>query len=414
MASSDKQFLLTGAQTDALSKVFKFADVEETGYVDVATISTLAVQLLGAQLSENEKETINNKAESKAEKGLLSYQNFIEIMMETMQAMTHWGKLKTVLEGYVGFDTVQEQIRKKSLKRGFEFNLMVVGATGLGKSTMVNTLFKGRLSRISSTGATPCIPKTVEVKSVSHVIEEKGVRLKLTITDTPGFGDQINNESCWDPILQYINEQYNKYLKEETSINRKPRVPDSRVHCCLYFIAPTGHRLRPIDVEFMKRLDKCVNIVPVIAKADTLTVEEREAFRRRLREDIEKNRINIYPVLNRHDLDEEEARTTSRIRDQLPFAVIGSDRYVTVSGKPVLGRKTKWGLIEVENKNHCEFSQLRDMLIKTHMQDLKEVTDNIHYENYRRTHLTEEKHEQIVLENNVVNMDDVMGQESKI
>jgi len=27
------------------------------------------------------------------------------------------------------------------------------------------------------------------------VIEEKGVRLKLTITDTPGFGDQINNES---------------------------------------------------------------------------------------------------------------------------------------------------------------------------------------------------------------------------
>lgn len=33
-----------------------------------------------------------------------------------------------------------------------------------------------------------------------------------------------------------------------------------------------------------------------------------------LREDIEKNHINIYPVLNRHDLDEEEARTTSRIR----------------------------------------------------------------------------------------------------
>ena len=53
----------------ALSKVFKFADVEETGYVDVATISTLAVQLLGAQLSESEKETINSKAENKAEKG---------------------------------------------------------------------------------------------------------------------------------------------------------------------------------------------------------------------------------------------------------------------------------------------------------------------------------------------------------
>ena len=34
------------------------------------------------------------------------------------------------------------------------------------------------------------------------------------------------------------------------------------------------------------------------------------------------------------------------VQEQLPFAVVGSDRYVTVSGKPVLGRKTKWGLVE--------------------------------------------------------------------
>ena len=32
----------------------------------------------------------------------------------------------------------------------------------------------------------------------------------------------------------------------------------------------------------MKRLDKCVNIIPVIAKSDTLTLEEREAFKRRV------------------------------------------------------------------------------------------------------------------------------------
>ncbi|XP_031567267.1 neuronal-specific septin-3-like isoform X1 [Actinia tenebrosa] len=405
---ADKRFMLTGAQRDALSKVFKFADVEETGFVDVATISTLAVQLLGAQLSDNEKDTITSKAESKAEKGLLSYQNFIDIMMETMQAMTHWGKLKTPLDGYVGFDTVQEQIRKKSLKRGFEFNLMVVGASGLGKSTMVNTLFKSKLSRPSATGIPTTIPKTVDVKSVSHVIEEKGVRLKLTLTDTPGFGDQINNDKCWDPILEYINDQYDKYLEEETSISRKSRIPDTRVHCCLYFIAPTGHRLRPIDVEFMKRLDKCVNIVPVIAKADNLTLEEREAFRRRIRDDIEANKINIYPMVKRDDLDEEELRVNSRIRDQLPFAVVGSDRFVTVSGKSVLGRKTKWGLIEVENKNHCEFSQLRDMLIRTHMQDLKEVTNSIHYESFRKIQLTEQQKNRI----DISNIDDT--QESKI
>ena len=40
--------------------------------------------------------------------------------------------------------------------------------------------------------------------------------------------------------------------------------------------------LRPIDVEFMKRLHHCVNVVPVIAKADTLTVEERDTFKQRV------------------------------------------------------------------------------------------------------------------------------------
>ena len=40
--------------------------------------------------------------------------------------------------------------------------------------------------------------------------------------------------------------------------------------------------LRPIDVEFMKRLDKCTNILPVIAKSDTLTLEERDSFKKRV------------------------------------------------------------------------------------------------------------------------------------
>lgn len=40
--------------------------------------------------------------------------------------------------------------------------------------------------------------------------------------------------------------------------------------------------------------------------------------------------------------------------------MIGSDRYVTVSGKPVLGRKTKWGLIEGE-KNFQIYAYLLEV-----------------------------------------------------
>lgn len=59
--------------------------------------------------------------------GHMTFGDFIELVSEVMVQTTRWGNLSTKLEGYVGFDTVQEQIRKKNLKRGFEFNLMVVG-----------------------------------------------------------------------------------------------------------------------------------------------------------------------------------------------------------------------------------------------------------------------------------------------
>ena len=49
-----------------------------------------------------------------------------------MGQTTKWGAMQTKLEGYVGFDTIQEQIRRKSLRKGFEFNVMVVGEWGGG------------------------------------------------------------------------------------------------------------------------------------------------------------------------------------------------------------------------------------------------------------------------------------------
>lgn len=62
----------------------------------------------------------------------MSFSDFLELMSDIMMQTTRWGNLSTKLNGYVGFDTVQEQIRKKSLKRGFEMNIMVVGRSKVG------------------------------------------------------------------------------------------------------------------------------------------------------------------------------------------------------------------------------------------------------------------------------------------
>jgi septin 3/9/12 len=89
----------------------------------------------------------------------------------------------------------------------------------------------------------------------------------------------------WDPIVKYIKDQHSAYLRKELTAVRDRYIQDTRIHCCLFFINPTGHSLRPIDIIVMKKLSEVVNVVPVIAKADSLTLEERDAFKQRVSTD---------------------------------------------------------------------------------------------------------------------------------
>lgn len=40
--------------------------------------------------------------------------------------------------------------------------------------------------------------------------------------------------------------------------------------------------LKPIDIVVLKKLSEVVNVVPVIAKSDSLTIDERAAFKQRV------------------------------------------------------------------------------------------------------------------------------------
>lgn len=88
--------------------------------------------------------------------------------------------------------------------------------------------------------------------------------------------------SSWKPIVENIESRFDAYLEQESRVNRQKTV-DNRVHACLYFIQPTGHSLKQIDIEFMRRLHQKVNLIPIIAKADTLTDDEIANFKRRVR-----------------------------------------------------------------------------------------------------------------------------------
>ncbi|SPN98462.1 probable cell division control protein CDC3 [Cephalotrichum gorgonifer] len=289
------------------------------------------------------------------------------------------------LTGYVGFANLPNQWHRKSVRKGFNFNVMVVGESGLGKSTLVNTLFNTSLypPKELKSPSHDIIPKTVQIQSISADIEEAGVRLRLTVVDTPGFGDFVNNDESWRPIIENIEQRFDAYLDAENKVNRM-NIVDNRIHACVFFIQPTGHSLKPLDIEVMRRLHTKVNLIPVIAKADTLTDEEINNFKARILADIKYHGIQIFEG-PRYELDDEETiAENNEIMSKVPFAVVGATNEITnPDGRKVRGRKYPWGVIEVDNEDHCDFVKLRQMLIRTHMEELKEHTNNNLYENYR-------------------------------
>jgi cell division control protein 11 len=187
----------------------------------------------------------------------------------------------------------------------------------------------------------------------------------------------------------YLERQYDDILAEESRIKRNPRFRDNRVHVLLYFITPTGHGLRELDIELMKRLSPRVNVIPVIGKADSLTPAELAESKKLIMEDIEHYRIPVYNFP--YDIEEDDEDTVeenAELRGLMPFAIVGSDDFVEIDGRKVRARQYPWGVVEVENPRHSDFLAIRSALLHSHLADLKEITHDFLYENYRTEKLS--------------------------
>lgn len=68
------------------------------------------------------------------------------------------------MHGTVGFDSLPDQLVQKSLQHGFAFNFLCVGETGIGKSTLIESLFNMKFDFKPTTYEL----KNVELRSNSY------------------------------------------------------------------------------------------------------------------------------------------------------------------------------------------------------------------------------------------------------
>lgn len=345
----------------------------------------------------------------------------------------------------IGIANLPNQLHRLIYHQGRRFNILLVGESGLGKTTFINSLFHSNVlekkqleARFDAlaTGTHRPLPTKPQIEITQAKIEEKGFPVLLTLVDTPGFGDGISNTEGAQSIVKFIDDQFESYMRQEASPNRglyqpvsslktfendentrenngyrKPIV-DMRVHACLYFIPPHNKSLRRLDIEAMQILGQRVNLIPVIAKSDSLTRKSLRELKQHVREMIEKYEIQVFSCDGIDELLEEnqnlepidssaegnkkaavsaeEQKRNAELDAAMPFAVVSSTEEVTNSqGQRVLGRQYPWGIVEVENDDHSDFRKLRSLLIRTHMYDLILSTEKIRYQAYRDSRLKE-------------------------
>lgn len=124
--------------------------------------------------------------------------------------------------------------------------------------------------------------------------------------DTPGYGDSMDLESWRKNIQNYLKDQLVNYEKERQmieemraerldKIRRINNIADSRVHLLLFFFS--GHHTNFGDFTMLKKLQIYVNIIPVIAKADSFKENELHQMKMDISSTAEDRRVNFFDCI---------------------------------------------------------------------------------------------------------------------
>lgn len=183
-------------------------------------------------------------------------------------------------------EKIMEAIQKeyKDLKT---LNVMILGKTGVGKSTLINNMFN---QKMAETGVGK--PVTQKIRKITKP------DFPLAIYDTPGL--ELGGENAINSLLEEVTSEIDKGVRSGDI--------SKAIHCIWYCISTPSHRFEQAEIDFLKKfLGKTSEYdVPVII---VLTQSYSKNDAKSLIKEIEKENlpiVNIVPVLaENYDIDEE-------------------------------------------------------------------------------------------------------------
>ena len=174
---------------------------------------------------------------------------------------------------------------KEAKNSMIRFNLMILGKTGVGKSTLINNVFSEPLADIG-------VGKPV----TSDIRKYEKDDFPLSIYDTPGL--ELSGENAADHLLSDIKKTVNDGFRT--------RDPSQAIHCIWYCVSTPSHRFEDAEKNFITRLAAETENMPIIV---VLTQSYSKTDAKELKAEIEKENLpitQVVPILaSNYDIDEE-------------------------------------------------------------------------------------------------------------
>ena len=164
---------------------------------------------------------------------------------------------------------------KKARQNLTHLNVMVLGKTGVGKSTLINNMFREPLA------------ETGVGKPVTHAIRKyEKEDFPLSIYDTPGL--ELGGENALSEILDEVVQVMEDGVKSHDI--------SKAIHCIWYCVSSTSHRFEQAEKDFINKfLSEASKFnVPVIV---VLTQSFSKKDAQELKSEIEKENLAIAQVV---------------------------------------------------------------------------------------------------------------------
>jgi septin family protein len=291
----------------------------------------------------------------------------------------------------------------------------------------------------------------------SHYLETEmdGERVGLTLWDSAGLEKNLVDLQMRE-MVAFVESKFEETFVEEQKVMRSPGAKDTHIHCVFLVLDPI--RLDAtvaassatqkgtinlanvsgldddLDLQVIRALWGKTTVIPVISKADTLTVGHMAFLKRAVWQSIKGAKMDPLEALEleddieEEDEDEEEedsqddssdvidsyndssakakkshkrqsslsVRSNSVGGDEdtpyIPMAILSPDPYdlppyVPKAKAGKVGRRFPWGLADPYNPDHCDFTRLRDSIFSEWKGELRDLSRSKWYENWRTSRL---------------------------